>query len=114
MADDNDPGATVERGLQQAQQALDDATKARAAGLSDAAVINRLYYEAFHAVQAVLYDRGFNPTSHGAVLSLFGSEIIATEDAYGIRVDSSVSSQSSGSRRTTGTKASTKTSMHSI
>ena len=58
MADGNDPGATVEREFQQAQQALDDATKARAAGLSDAAVINRLYYAAFHAVQAVLYDKG--------------------------------------------------------
>ena len=44
MADGNDPDATIERELQQAQQALDDATKARAAGLSDAAVINRLYY----------------------------------------------------------------------
>ena len=81
MADGNDPGATVERELQQAQQALDDDTKARAAGLSDAAVINRLYYAAFHAVQAVLYEREFNPTSHGAVLSLFGSEIIATDDS---------------------------------
>lgn len=80
MPDANDPSPTVERELQQAQQALDDATTARAAGLSDAAVINRLYYAAFHAVQAVLYDRGFNPTSHGGVLSLFGSEIIAAED----------------------------------
>ena len=81
MADGTDPDATVERELQQAQQALDDATKARSAGLSDAAVIIRLYYAAFHAVQAVLYEREFNPTSHGAVLSLFGSEIIATDDS---------------------------------
>lgn len=81
MPDANDVDPTVERELQQARQALDDATKARDAGLSDAAVINRLYYAAFHSVQAVLYDRGFDPTSHGGVLSLFGSEIIAVGDA---------------------------------
>lgn len=71
---DSDP--SVDRELEQAHQALDDATKARDAQLSEAAVINRLYYAAFHAVQAVLYDRGFNPTSHGGVRSLFGSELI--------------------------------------
>jgi uncharacterized protein (UPF0332 family) len=47
----------------------------------DAAVVNRLYYAAFHAIQAALYDRGFEATSHGGVLSLFGSEIIADGDA---------------------------------
>ncbi len=81
MPDDNDTDPTVERELQQARQALEDATKAQDADLSDAAVINRLYYAAFHAVQAALYDRGFDPTSHGGVLSLFGSEIIADGDA---------------------------------
>lgn len=81
MSDPNDTDPTVERELQQARQALDDATKARDVGLSDAAVINRLYYAAFHAVQAALYDRGFDPSSHGGVLSLFGSEIIAVDDA---------------------------------
>lgn len=79
--DSGDTRATVERELQHAHQALDDAVKARDAGLSDAAVINRLYYAAFHAVQAVLYERGFEPTSHGGVVSLFGSEIIAAGDA---------------------------------
>ena len=81
MPDTGDTEPTVERELQQARQALDDVTKARDAGLSDAAVINRLYYAAFHAVQAALYDRGFNPTPHGGVRSLFGSELIAAEDA---------------------------------
>ena len=81
MPDNGDMDSPVEREFQQAAQALDDATKARDAGLSDAAVINRLYYAAFHSVQAALYDRGFEPTSHGSVLSLFGSEIIAVGDA---------------------------------
>jgi len=78
-ADDSAP--FVEQELEQAHRALDDATKTRDAGASDAAVINRLYYAAFHAVQAALYDRGFEPTSHGGVLSLLGSEIIADGDA---------------------------------
>jgi uncharacterized protein (UPF0332 family) len=79
--DDTNSTVTVKREIQQAHQALDDARKARDADISDAAVINRLYYAAFHAIQAVLYDRGFNPTSHGGVLSLFGSEVIAADDA---------------------------------
>jgi len=43
-------------------------------------VVNRLYYACFHAAQAVLYDRGYEPESHGAVLSLFGSEIVVAGD----------------------------------
>ena len=62
--------------LRQAQQALADATGAYEAGLSDAVVVNRLYYACFHAAQAVLYDRGLEPESHGGVLSLFGSEVV--------------------------------------
>ena len=81
MPDDGDMDSPVEKEFQQAAQALEDAAKARDAGLSDAAVINRLYYAAFHSVQAALYDRGFEPTSHGGVLSLLGSEIIAVDDA---------------------------------
>ena len=78
---DGDTDAAVDREIQQAQQALDDAAKAQDAELSDAAVINRLYYAAFHSVQAVLYAHDFDPSSHGGVLSLFGSEVIAVGDA---------------------------------
>ncbi|NHN61614.1 MULTISPECIES: HEPN domain-containing protein [Halorussus] len=80
-SDDCPGGPTVERELGQARQALPDADAGRDAGLSDAAVVNRLYYATFHAVQAALYDRGCEPTSHGGVLSLFGTEIVATGDA---------------------------------
>lgn len=69
-------GPSVQREIQQATQALSDAKTGRSAGLSDAAVINRLYYATFHAAQAVLYDRGHNLTSHGGVVSLFGSELV--------------------------------------
>jgi len=67
--------------LRQAEQALADATGALDANLSDAVIVNRLYYACFHTAQAVLYDRGYEPESHGAVLSLFGSEVVVAGDA---------------------------------
>lgn len=66
----------VEAQREQAKQALADAAGARDAALSDAVVVNRCYYACFHAAQAVLYDQGFEPESHGGVLSLFGSEVV--------------------------------------
>lgn len=82
MPDETPPGdEPVEDQLRQAQQALADADGAREADLSDAVVINRLYYACFHAAQAVLYDRGYSPNSHGGVLSLFGSEVVTAGDA---------------------------------
>lgn len=81
MPDSGETNPNVERELEQAHQALEDADTALDVGISDAAVINRLYYAAFHAVQAVLYERGLTPTSHGGVRSLFGSEVIVAGDA---------------------------------
>lgn len=79
--DDTAPDAAeIADQLDQAQQALSDAEGARQADLSDTVVINRLYYACFHAAQAVLYDRGNTPTSHGGVISLFGSEVVVTGD----------------------------------
>lgn len=75
---DSDP---VRGQLRQARQALDDATGAREANLSEAVIVNRLYYACFHGAQAVLYDRGLEPESHGGVLSLFGSEVVVDGDA---------------------------------
>jgi hypothetical protein len=67
---DDAPGdAAVEDQLRQARQALSDAEGARNAELSDTVVINRLYYACFHAAQAALYDRGFDPSTHGGVFS---------------------------------------------
>lgn len=82
MPDAENPGeAAVEDQLRQARQALADAEGARNAELSDAVVINRLYYTCFHAAQAALYTRGNNPSTHGGVLSLFGSEVVVPGDA---------------------------------
>lgn len=71
----------VEDQLRRARQALTDAEGAHDADLSEAVVINRCYYACFHAAQAVLYDHGVNPGSHGGVLSLFGSEVVQPGDA---------------------------------
>lgn len=71
----------VEDQLRLSNQALEDAIGARDADLSDSVIVNRLYYACFHAAQAVLYQRGFEPESHGGVLSLFGSEVVVEGDA---------------------------------
>lgn len=82
MPNDDAPSeAAVEDQLRQAYQALSDAKGARDAELSDTVVVNRLYYACFHAAQAVLYDREHDPTTHGGVLSLFGSEIVKEGNA---------------------------------
>lgn len=77
MAEDD----SVREQLRQARLALEDAAGARDANLSDAVIVNRCYYACFHAAQAVLYERGYDPTSHGGVLSLFGSEVVVEGDA---------------------------------
>lgn len=71
----------VDAQISQADQALSDAIGAREAGLSDTVVVNRCYYACFHAAQAVLYDHGYEPESHGAVLSLYGSDVVKEGDA---------------------------------
>lgn len=82
MPDDDTPSeAEVNDQLRQATQALSDAEGAQDAELSDAVIINRLYYACFHAAQAALYHRGHSPTTHGGVLTLFGSEIVGEGDA---------------------------------
>jgi uncharacterized protein (UPF0332 family) len=72
--------AKIEDQLRQARQAISDAIGARDAELSDVVVVNRLYYACFHAAKAALYDRGYDPGSHGGVLSLFGSEVVMEDD----------------------------------
>jgi uncharacterized protein (UPF0332 family) len=44
-------------------------------------VVNRLYYASFHAAQAVLHTRGFDPTTHGGMVSIFGQEIVEKGEA---------------------------------
>lgn len=70
------PVADVRREWGRATQAFEDARTASEVGISKATVVNRLYYACFHAAQAVLYERGFDPGSHGAVGTLLGRELV--------------------------------------
>lgn len=66
--------------LREARDALSDAGVLRDGG-TDKAVVNRLYYACFHAAQAVLYAKGFEPGSHRGVVSLFGQEVVLNGEA---------------------------------
>jgi uncharacterized protein (UPF0332 family) len=66
--------------FKEARDALSDAAVLREGG-TDKAVVNRLYYACFHAAQAVLYAKGFEPGSHRGVISLFGQEVVLEGEA---------------------------------
>lgn len=68
--------------LRHADEALSDAAVLCDGG-TDAAIVNRLYYACFHAASAVLYAKGYNPTSHRGVLSLFGQHVVQTGEVDG-------------------------------
>lgn len=68
--------------LEEAHDALSDAAVLLDGG-TDKATVNRLYYACFHAAQAVLYSKGFEPASHRGVVSLFGQEVVLEGDASG-------------------------------
>ena len=74
------PQATVDEEFERAEQMLADATTAHEVGISKATVVNRLYYACFHAAQAALYARGFDPQSHGRVQTVLGQELIQPGD----------------------------------
>lgn len=77
MGDDGEPDAE----LAMARDALADARILDAGDGTDAGVVNRLYYAAFHAAQAALYANGTTPTSHGHVRQAFGQELVLNGDA---------------------------------
>lgn len=62
--------------LEMARQALADADQLVEGSGSDEGVVNRLYYAAFHAAQAALYDCGVNPSSHSALRNRFGEHLV--------------------------------------
>lgn len=66
--------------LELAYGALADADASRQQG-TDRGVVSRLYYACFHAAKAVLYDRGFDPKTHGTTIQWFGREIVLEGDA---------------------------------
>jgi len=74
------PQATVDEEFERAEQMLADAKKAHEVGISKATIVNRLCYACFHAAQAALYARGFDPQSHGRVQTRLGQELIQPGD----------------------------------
>ena len=66
----------VQEELGKARDGLTDAEALLDAGGSTEGVANRLYYAAFHAAQAALYDRDIEPESHGGVRNRFGEELV--------------------------------------
>lgn len=62
--------------LSKARRALCDAEQLASGEGSDEGAVNRLYYAAFHAAQGALYHRNVEPSSHGAVRSLFGEVLV--------------------------------------
>lgn len=67
--------------LQEAREVLSDAEILYQGGRRHESVINRLYYASFHAAQAVLHTRGFDPSTHGGMVCKFGQEIVENGEA---------------------------------
>lgn len=74
-------GEYAEEELQEANDALEDAQKMRQVGVTEKAVVTRLYYACFHAANAVIYAREFEPGTHQGTVRLFGREVVETGDA---------------------------------
>ena len=70
------PQVDIDRELERADQMLADARTADEVGISKATIVNRLSYACFHAAQAALYGRGWDPQSHGHVQTLLGRELV--------------------------------------
>lgn len=71
----------IQQELTRARDAFHDARVLADGSGSTAGILNRLYYAVFHAAQAVLYERGMNPSSHGQVRQQFGQHVVLDGDA---------------------------------
>ena len=71
----------AEEEMAEARDALADAKKMRKGGVTDKAIVTRLYYACFHAANAVLYSKGFDPQTHQGTMRLFGREIVKPGEA---------------------------------
>jgi uncharacterized protein (UPF0332 family) len=66
--------------LSMAREALEDARILNESGGSTPAIVNRVYYAAFHAAQAVLSERGNLPDDEDHVPSHFAEDIVMVEE----------------------------------
>jgi uncharacterized protein (UPF0332 family) len=72
---------TPPKSAKKARDALADARKLQRIEGTKQAVVNRLYCACFHAAQSVLYSKGFEPSTHRGVVSLFGEEVVLAGEA---------------------------------
>jgi uncharacterized protein (UPF0332 family) len=70
----------AERELEKARQSLADARKLNEADGSVPGVINRVYFAAFHAAQAVLSARGTLPDDEDHVPAQFAEDVVIAEE----------------------------------
>jgi uncharacterized protein (UPF0332 family) len=66
--------------LTKSREALEDARILSESGGSTSGVVNRVYYAAFHAAQAVLSERGNLPDDEDHVPSHFAEDIVMVEE----------------------------------
>lgn len=69
--------------LREANDALSDVDELLQVDVTEKPIVNRLYYACFHAARAALHTRGFDPSTHQGVVSLFGREAVKKGDASG-------------------------------
>jgi uncharacterized protein len=65
--------------IDQASESLKEADVLLAAGMSLRSVMNRLYYDMFYAVLALLQDKQAGTSKHSGAISLFDREFIKAE-----------------------------------
>ncbi|MUV86864.1 HEPN domain-containing protein [Natronomonas sp. CBA1123] len=70
----------VDAELEKAREALADARILNENDGSTAGVVNRVYYAAFHAAQAVLSERGNLPEDEDHVPSHFAEDVVMVEE----------------------------------
>ena len=71
-------GILVQRRLEQADEALEDARVLLEAGRVTRSLTHRAYYVMFHAVLALLQTRGTVPGKHSHAIGLFDQDLIKT------------------------------------
>lgn len=70
----------IERELEKAREALDDARTLVESG-SETGTVNRAYYACYHAAKAVLLAGGHDPRTHAGLVSQFGEHVVGGGEA---------------------------------
>jgi len=66
----------IEYRLKEAEESIKEARVLQKEGMSNRAIMNRLYYAMFYAVLALLQERQLGTSKHSGVISLFDREFV--------------------------------------